>query len=101
MFATTQYIRPFWQGFFLTATFCLLGLGTAKAVTEQPVDYSFAELEELVGPIALYPDDLIGIVLPASSYPLQIVEAAGTSKSSRQILTCNPTRIGMTPLSHC
>lgn len=35
-----------------------------------------AELEELVGPIALYPDDLLAIVLPASTYPLQIVQAA-------------------------
>ncbi len=34
------------------------------------------ELQELVGPIALYPDDLLAIVLPASAYPLQIVEAA-------------------------
>ncbi len=34
-----------------------------------------AEIEELVGPIALYPDDLLAIVLPASTYPLQIVEA--------------------------
>jgi hypothetical protein len=34
------------------------------------------ELTELVGPIALYPDDLVSIVLPASTYPLQIVEAA-------------------------
>ncbi len=34
-----------------------------------------AELEELVGPIALYPDDLLAIVLPASSYPLQVIEA--------------------------
>jgi hypothetical protein len=34
------------------------------------------ELEELVGPIALYPDDLLAIVLPAAAYPLQIVEAA-------------------------
>jgi len=34
------------------------------------------ELEELVGPIALYPDDLLAIVLPASAYPLQIVDAA-------------------------
>jgi hypothetical protein len=34
------------------------------------------ELEELVGPIALYPDDLLAIVLPASTYPLQIVQAA-------------------------
>ncbi len=37
---------------------------------------SATELEELVGPIALYPDDLLAIVLPASAYPLQIVEAA-------------------------
>jgi hypothetical protein len=34
------------------------------------------ELEALVGPIALYPDDLLAIVLPASAYPLQIVQAA-------------------------
>lgn len=34
------------------------------------------ELDELVGPVALYPDDLLAIVLPATSYPLQIVQAA-------------------------
>ncbi len=33
------------------------------------------ELEDLVGPIALYPDDLLAIVLPASTYPLQVVQA--------------------------
>ena len=37
---------------------------------------SGTELEELVGPIALYPDDLLAIVLPAAAYPLQIVDAA-------------------------
>lgn len=34
------------------------------------------ELETLVGPIALYPDDLLAVVLPASTYPLEIVQAA-------------------------
>ena len=34
-----------------------------------------AELDYLVGPIALYPDDLIAIILPASTSPLQIVQA--------------------------
>lgn len=34
-----------------------------------------AELDKLVGPVALYPDDLIGIILPASTYPLEIVQA--------------------------
>jgi len=38
--------------------------------------YSAAELEKLVGPIALYPDDLVAIILPASTYPLQLVQAS-------------------------
>jgi len=33
------------------------------------------DLEKLVGPIALYPDDLVAIILPASTNPLQIVQA--------------------------
>lgn len=37
---------------------------------------SAAELEELVGPVALYPDDLLAVVLPASTFPLEIVQAA-------------------------
>ena len=32
-------------------------------------------LSDLVAPIALYPDDLVAIILPASTYPLQVVEA--------------------------
>jgi hypothetical protein len=38
--------------------------------------FSQADLQVLVGPIALYADDLVGIVLPASTYPLQIVQAS-------------------------
>lgn len=45
-----------------------------EEIQEIPV-ISEAEIEELVGPIALYPDDLLAIVLPASTFPLQIVEA--------------------------
>ena len=33
------------------------------------------ELDALVGRIALYPDDLVGIILPASTNPLQLVQA--------------------------
>ena len=36
---------------------------------------SASDLAVLVGPIALYPDDLLAIVLPASTYPLQLVQA--------------------------
>jgi hypothetical protein len=37
---------------------------------------SAADLEKLVAPIALYPDALIATILPASVYPLEIVQAA-------------------------
>lgn len=37
---------------------------------------SSRDLETLVGPVALYPDALVAIILPASAYPLQIVQAA-------------------------
>ena len=33
------------------------------------------QLEQLVGRIALYPDDLIAIILPAATNPLQVVQA--------------------------
>jgi hypothetical protein len=36
---------------------------------------SAEELDKLVGRIALYPDDLVGIILPASTNPLQLVQA--------------------------
>lgn len=39
-------------------------------------DLSVTDLETLIGPIALYPDDLLAVVLPASTYPLEIVQAA-------------------------
>ena len=64
---------------------CLAGAvsaGTALAVTPEaaaiePVELlTDAELQELVAPVALYPDDLLAIVLPASTFPLQVVLAA-------------------------
>lgn len=41
-----------------------------------PAKKSAAELEKLVAPIALYADPLIATLLPASVYPLEIVQAA-------------------------
>ncbi len=40
-----------------------------------PAPLSAQQLEELVGRIALYPDDLLAIILPASTFPLDIVQA--------------------------
>lgn len=41
-----------------------------------PAQKSAAELEKLVEPIAIWPDPLLASALPASVYPLEIVQAA-------------------------
>ena len=49
-----------------------------RAEAEQPpANSSFTreELEKLLAPIALYPDPLLAQMLPASAYPVQIVQA--------------------------
>ena len=53
------------------------GGGEAAAIGDDGLPLKSADdLESLVGPIALYPDDLLAAVLPAATYPLQVVEAA-------------------------
>jgi len=43
------------------------------------------DLEKLAAPIALYPDPLIANVLPASAYPLEVVEAARFVKDTNNV----------------
>jgi hypothetical protein len=43
------------------------------------------ELEQLVAPIALYPDSLVAQILMASTYPLEVVEAARWSKANSSL----------------
>ena len=40
-----------------------------------PTPLAAQQLEELVGRIALYPDDLVAIILPAATFPLDVVQA--------------------------
>ena len=50
----------------------------AGAEAEQPPEnssFTREELEKLLAPIALYPDPLLAQMLPASAYPVQIVQA--------------------------
>src|SRR5262245_62429190 len=50
----------------------------AQSPPQQPASgapLNQGELEGLVAPVALYPDDLLGQVLAASTYPLETVEA--------------------------
>ena len=100
--AARQAVRPSWadlpvvtsgaspgtRGALLSAAILLIclagavsaGSAWAEVPEAAPVEavelLTDAELETLVAPVALYPDDLLAIVLPASTFPLQVVLAA-------------------------
>ena len=43
---------------------------------QQPPPFNAEQLDQVVAPIALYPDPLVAQILMASTYPLEVVEAA-------------------------
>ena len=74
--------RPPRSRWLTTVAAMVAALFAAHVVAQAPVAPTTAaavpseqDLETLVGPIALYPDDLVAIILPASTNPLQIVQA--------------------------
>jgi hypothetical protein len=74
----SRYLRLLWPLLALIAWPVAGHTQVAVAEIEELEEFptiSATEIDELVGPIALYPDDLLAIVLPASTFPLQIVEA--------------------------
>jgi uncharacterized membrane protein YgcG len=66
-----------WLALLVGMAAALTLIATRPAAAQDALELvSTEELREIVGPIALYPDDLVAIVLPASTYPLQVVQAA-------------------------
>jgi hypothetical protein len=60
--------------------YCIVSLNPAGLYAQNPtpprnVQVSFAELDQLVAPIALYPDALVAQILVAATYSPQVVEA--------------------------
>jgi hypothetical protein len=78
-------MRVIQQGMALILSGCLLLMGTsdafayqtAPAVSQPPqaTQQSPEQLQQLVAPIALYPDGLVAQILPAATYPEQVVDA--------------------------
>ena len=52
--------------------------GTSTALKQE-------EIEQLVAPIALYPDSLVSQILMASTYPLEVVEADRWAKQNKSL----------------
>jgi hypothetical protein len=77
-------MKRFWAGAF-SAALLLVTIGCAWAAAPeaqaapppeiQPAEMTPEYLQQLVAPIALYPDELVAQALAASTYPTEIVEA--------------------------
>ena len=78
--------RSYLSSFPMRAVFCaalLLALGGALLSAQQPPQLpppgqalAPGQLDDLVAPIALYPDPLVSQILVASTYPLELVQAS-------------------------
>ena len=72
-----KYFRQFLA---VLVAWCLFGVQAnfAQTISQPPqaAEQSAEQLQQLVAPIALYPDTLVAQILPAATYPEQIVEAA-------------------------
>ena len=68
----------------LLAGLLLVSLLPAQASAEDSnKTFSQAELEQMMAPIALYPDSLLSQILMAATYPDQVAEAVKWSKKNK------------------
>ncbi len=58
-----------------------------QSYTEQVNSFTEAELEQMLAPIALYPDALLSHILIASTYPIEVVDAERWLNKNTQLST--------------
>ena len=66
-------------GHLLLALMLCVSQGAAQA---QDAVFSEAELDQMMAPIALYPDSLLAQILMATTYPADVAEAVSWSKDN-------------------
>src|SRR3974390_1197830 len=71
-----SWIRPFVLAIaLLVPTIATAQTSSPPAPASNPQPLKSGELDQLVAPIALYPDPLLAEVLMASAYPIEVVQA--------------------------
>lgn len=72
----------------LAALTCLLMTMVPPVLAaHEDVDFSDRELDQMLAPIALYPDTLLSQVLIASTYPLEVIQADRWVRSNADLKT--------------
>jgi len=73
-------MKTFFEHAFRQLLVLLVSVSVAFAQTQAPAPRHAAatqqELDQMLAPIALYPDSLLSQIFMASTYPLEVVEAA-------------------------
>jgi hypothetical protein len=89
-----QGMRSNWVVAFIVALLTAATLASAQSPTTSPSDAATApdqpllkieEIEQIVAPIALYPDSLLSQMFMASTYPLEIVQADRWAKENKDL----------------
>ena len=83
----TQFARKFLIALLAVVAALPLASGQARAA------YSRAELDQMLAPIALYPDPLLSQILMASTYPAEVAEAARWSRAHPGVMGDDAVRM--------
>ena len=62
-----------------------LVLTASEAFAQERPAFSPQELDQMLAPIALYPDPLLSQILMSATYPLEVVQAARWSRANRHL----------------
>jgi hypothetical protein len=88
--ASQALLRAIWHKLARVASVCaclLVAFASMAVPARAAVLLSPPQLEQLVAPVALYPDSLLSQVLMASTYPLEVVEAARWRASQPRVMS--------------
>jgi hypothetical protein len=64
------------------ARLLVLALASSAAFAQERAPFRQEELDQMLAPIALYPDPLLSQILMASTYPLEVVQASRWSRAN-------------------
>jgi hypothetical protein len=79
-FKEPKYLLTFFLAFLMAAPPWVLAQSA-----EEPKAFKQEELDQILAPIALYPDELLSQVLMASTYPLEVVQAERWAKQNKSL----------------
>ena len=78
-------MRRRWRPVVLAILLAAPSLPSAQPAGADAARFMSGQLEQLVAPIALYPDPVVAHILMASTYPLEVIQAARFARANRSL----------------